>query len=186
MTIEELAEPFPEREHEPRTGVHLKKVVDDLFLLLWEQERRGKQEEFDDVSRGRMELGFLFEDMLSIALADRLAPRYPSQEFDGIWISPDGVRIAEEYIEEYKVTWASSKTRPPDQNWRWMAQTKAYAHVYGFKKVKFTVLWVCGDYSRPIRPHWPPRRYMCTFSELELQQNWQMILNHARNAFGLK
>jgi hypothetical protein len=181
MTIEELSEPFPSRPHEHRTGIHLKSVVDDLFKLLFAP--KGEDGEIDDVALARMEMGFLFEDALSAAFGDRMAPRYDGMLCDGIWANPDGVRLEDGIIEEYKVTWAGSHTRPPDANWRWMAQVKGYCKVYGFRTVVFRVLYVCGDYAKPIRPQY--KVFRCEFSELEVEQNWQMILNHARSKFGL-
>jgi hypothetical protein len=120
------------------------------------------------------EPGFIWEDVLSLAWATRHAVR-PEEVVRGlIACSPDGILNGR--LQEYKFTWASSK-KPPEDNWAWMAQIKAYCYVLGFQECDLYVLYINGDYSfRPFRPHY--RHYEIAFTEEELKSNWDMIANH--------
>lgn len=127
------------------------------------------------------EIGFLWEDVLSDAYGVNYATRVGEIERDGIVCSPDGVGIFEESVtfslavnEEYKATWKSLKN-PPEDNWYWMCQFKSYCYVIGVNVTILRVLYINGDY-RGSGPTY--RVFKITYTDQELEENWQMIVNH--------
>lgn len=130
------------------------------------------------------ELGFMWEDLLSMAFKERMGLRPPELECDGIAYSPDGVgQLGEPFntvvLEEYKATWHSSRKSPKDI-WRWMTQTKAYCHAMGMNIVVMHILYVVGDYygSGPTY-----RRAVIEYTDEELKQTWDMILRAKEDAW---
>ena len=65
---------------------------------------------------------------------------------------------------------------PMSSQWMWLAQTKGYAKAAGTRFVTLHVLYVCGDYSWPMRPI--PYTYVIEFTQLELDQNWDLMLDY--------
>lgn len=126
------------------------------------------------------EVGFLWEDALSLALANRYAARLGEIEKDGIVGSPDGLNVHDPFFqselhnEEYKATWRSVKKTPQDI-WYWLTQFKSYCYMLGVDVTICRVLYLNGDYkgSGPI-----PMVYGLKFTPEELEENWAMILRH--------
>lgn len=135
----------------------------------------------------KMEVGILFESILERALAEKFSVLRPGEVVsdEGIWMSPDGVNPDELAVEEYKCTWMSSRHGVTDmfgiphekfQHWFW--QIKGYCRALGVTTAYLTVLFVCGDYAKPIEPCL--KRYRLAFSQDELEENWTMLTRHAR------
>jgi len=125
-----------------------------------------------------MEMGFLWEDLLSHVFAGRLGARVVEMEEDGIVMSPDGVGFDDVWgcpvVEEYKCTWKSSRNDPTD-NTSWMTQTQAYCYAFGITTVLFRILYVMGDYkgSGPLY-----RECRVRFTADEVLSNWEMLVNN--------
>lgn len=124
----------------------------------------------------RMECGFLWEDILTMALKARLPQRIGEIVVDGIAMSPDGVDDSVWELWEYKATWVSSNRNPAD-NWRWMTQIMGYMWGLQMTVCNMWILYVNGDYkgSGPV-----DKQYRLEFTCRELEENWVMITNHAR------
>lgn len=126
------------------------------------------------------EVGFLWEDVLSRAFADRYAARVGEVELDGIVGSPDGLSpndpLGQEPLvnEEYKATWRSVRKTPTDI-WYWETQFKSYCHMLGVNVTVARVLYLMGDYkgSGPLY-----RVFRMEFTPFDLRENWKMILDH--------
>ncbi len=139
-----------------------------------------------------MEHGFWWEDVLEWAWAERSAVRIGEIELDGIVGSPDGVcpdpgftdedgvvmiEPSDELIlEEYKYIWASAKN-PPHKVWKYIVQTKAYCKMLEFNKVLMRICY-CFGYWNGKGPRY--REGYFTFTQQELDDNWNMIVNHAK------
>jgi len=135
----------------------------------------------DDEAQGRrfMETGFLWETVLAMAMAERYDGECRPGELkeDGITGSPDGVLpspVEGLILIEDKCTWTSLR-KPVEERWLWLCQIKAYCHMLGTLVANLRVLYVCGDYKPPFPQY---RKYRITFSRLEIQENWEMILRH--------
>jgi hypothetical protein len=182
MTITELNEQFPVHPPTDRAdGVHLGRIITDLNNTIfpkqvypdWDSQTPEQQAE----TILQWETGFLWEDAFSRAFAERVAPRPCELCVDGIYCNPDGVDVEHGIVHEYKATWGSM-SKGIDSRWRWMTQVKGYCHAFGFTKAIFHVLWICGDYSRPIKPQY--KSYAVDFGKNEVSETWAMVLSHAR------
>jgi len=124
------------------------------------------------------EVGFLWEDTLGRSLADHCSPRPGEVELDGIVGSPDGFDSDVGIVDEYKCTWKSIRNAHPENVWKWMTQVKGYCKMLGVNVVRFHVLYLMGDYrgSGPLY-----RSYLFHFTDREVQENWDMLVNHAKN-----
>jgi len=143
-----------------------------------------------------MDLGFVWEDLLSYIYSERSAHRIEEVEFQNIVGSPDGINdydnvVAESpllatpqdlCLEEYKLTWKSTRSHPRD-DWKYMTQIKSYLRmISGLYEMEITccimrIIYVNGDYkgSGPIyRIGW------FNFEWEEIEENWAMIYNHAK------
>lgn len=126
------------------------------------------------------EVGFIWEEVLSMVLRDRYAARIGEVERDGIVGSPDGLSANDPFKqvpivnEEYKATWRSSN-KTPDTIWYWMTQFKSYCMMLGVNVTVARILYIMGDY-RGSGPQY--HVYRIEYSDRELQENWDMILSH--------
>jgi len=142
------------------------------------------EREVDEATLFQFEKGYLWEVALSMAFGEKAAMR-PSECFlDGIAGSPDGVvwnrsppgnteRVA---IEEYKCTALSAESTPAS-NWKWLMQTKGYCKMLGVRKCIFRVLHHVAIMRDPANAYAP---WELVFTQDELDENWQAILNHKR------
>lgn len=153
--------------------LHLSDIYTDLERVLFT-----KTSNADMTNPLWAEVGFLWEDLLTRVLADHCGARPGEVELDGIVGSPDGYDPDSGILYEYKSTWKSVKNAHPKDVWKWMTQVKGYCMMLGVSTVIFHVFYIMGDYrgSGPLY-----RSYLFTFTERELQENWQMLKNHAKS-----
>jgi hypothetical protein len=162
--------------------------VSDIYKSL---NKKLDPERFNDdkgPNAEKMEVGLLFESILEEALARKYGTLRPGETMlDNVWMSPDGVNPDAEALEEFKCTWMSSRHGLIDvfgyphtkfQHWFW--QMKAYCLALGCTKAILTVLFVNGDYDRKNGMNPQLKRYAIEFTPDELDENWQMLLRHAR------
>jgi hypothetical protein len=138
------------------------------------------------IQKPQAEFGFVWEELLSLAFAERNRGecifRPGEVTLDGITGSPDGISVGEWELEEYKAT-RKSASRGVEDSWYWMTQIKSYIHMINRGKGKMCscvlrVLYINGDYKPPSPKYIP---YRLVFSQLELEENWNMIRNHAES-----
>ena len=170
MIIKAIEEEFPWTKPVDRgDSVHVSDIIHDM-----DKELTGTSERVitDDV-RMQFQKGYLWEVVLSRAFAEKSVSRPESIMVDGIKLSPDGLAVEGEQlvIEEYKCTSMSPDKSPADQ-WRWMMQSKAYCYGFGINLCVFRVLHLM---FVPVYRPWRIR-----FTDAELAENWQEILNHKR------
>lgn len=183
MTIEPLQEEFPWTDGPPRSpGLHLMEIVHDIALTAG---IGGKYTDDGSDHRLQFEKGYLWEVLLSLAFAEKAAVRPPEIVVDGIACSPDGISNEgfDPIVEEYKCT-ACSSAHTPDENIEWMMQVKGYCYVVGAAVCIFRILYLNGDYRSDRSPQY--RVYKLEFGITELEENWTMIVNHARARGWLK
>lgn len=164
----------------PRSpGLHLSNIIDDIEQLLYPKEYDRKKNIKNDWFAC---VGFIWEQVLSLAFSWLLGHRPQEIILDGIACSPDGINDELELVDEYKATWCSSKTQPQDI-WRWMIQIKAYCYVAGYNIARFHVLYIMGDYkfSGP-----KCMSFLIEFTDDELISNWMMLVEHAKTMQGGK
>lgn len=190
MQMVELVDPFPVRKNEPeRTkGIHLSSVYRDMAFAIGVLKPEHKHDPDDpEQFRLRMEMGFLWEDALSVHLAARLVVMHPGEfKRDGIIMTPDGFNLDDidsdpngaPTLEEYKVTWKSSRRYILDE-WLWMTQMKGYmaGTGMGITRCIFRVLYLMGDYKGS-GPQY--RVFLITVTERERDETWDALVQHSR------
>lgn len=177
MILREVLEPFPDvifRQQHDRddSRPHVSTILRDIEN---EIGNRKTQPTWDmDVAA---QVGVLFEVALGKAYQDLFADPVGELELDGIVGNPDGLDIGWWGIEEFKVTWRSSNKTPED-NWYYKCQAMAYCKMLGTKRCRWRILYLNGDYKGS-GPQY--RVYEAEFGDMELEENWSMIVNHARH-----
>lgn len=153
-------------------GLHLTDIIKDIMVTSGMMEDGGPF-----MPNLRTEMGFIWEDLISAVLRERTPCRPGEISLDGIAMSPDGFDWEGWILWEYKATWKSSNRSPLD-DWRWMAQVKSYCKGMGCTQCKMWVLYVNGDYKGQ-----GPSSQLFTidFTQQEIDENWEMIINHARS-----
>ena len=164
-------------------GLHLSDVIREIGQELGMVPKDGENSGWDLPLAG--EVGFLWEDVLGSVLGYRAGTRPGEVVVDGIAGSPDGIEwesTGKPILAEYKATWKSVRNGDPSDNWKWMVQVKGYCYMISkaynlhCNRVRFRVLHINGDYKPPSPKY---REWLLTFTKRELQENWDMILNHA-------
>lgn len=184
---------FPHRkegEDPIRTpGVHLTDIIKDIMETSGMQRTVSGNVWGMDQLNLAAEVGFMWEEILSNAMKDRLPYRIGEVTVDGIIMSPDGLEVDEEEEEngglvlgEYKAVWHSSRRLPVDQ-WKWMTQIKGYCKGVGTNVVKMCILYLMGDYKGS-GPQY--KGYKIRFTDLEIEENWSMLTTHARGKGWIK
>lgn len=165
----------------PRTpGLHLTDVITRIEEDMGWRDQKNKWD--DEPLHLAGEIGFMWEDILSKTYADRMATIRPGEYTeDGIICSPDGLGFDPEdeekvVLEEYKATFRSAKWLLTD-NWRYITQVQSYLHVTGLDTCIMRVLYLNGLWNGkgPIR-----KTARLTFSRIEIRENWDMILETAK------
>lgn len=137
---------------------------------------RESEGELSDETRMQFEKGWLWEEALSLAFGQKAAARPEPLYVDGIWGSPDGIRYDDPaklipIVEEYKCTAVRSDKSPADM-WRWMMQVKGYCKMVGAFKCVFRILHL--EFV-PVYKVWE-----IEFTQRELDENWEAIMNQAK------
>jgi hypothetical protein len=162
------------RKSPPRSpGLHVSDVLSAINKELFHPEYK------DGISKAQAMTGFIWEEMLSWGYRELKAVRPEEIVQDGIICSPDGIRPEEWVLEEYKATRTSSD-KCPSNNWYWMAQIKSYMKAFGcgMTECVLQVLYINGNWKPPEPDE---RVFRVGFTLLEIEENWEMILNYAKS-----
>ena len=134
--------------------------------------------------------GLTFEEdcplivFMGLCWEDRLQQQYPNMVYhigefdrDGVLMSPDGIEEWNGvwFVDEIKLTYKSMST-PFEFQTLYHIQTKAYCKRLKTNYCRFHVLYVNGNYTDTRGPHY--RLYDITYTDLELQSNWDFLLRH--------
>lgn len=141
----------------------------------------------------KIELGLTFEQELEDllvstmeAMRGRMAIRMLGER-PGEFMSPEGVIFSPDYLfdidgelvlGEFKCSYYSTNGAPVDPKFaKWITQIKLYCFWLGVVKARLFVMFVCGDYKPP-SPQL--RAWEMTFTQRELQDEFDVIMRHAR------
>lgn len=179
----------PEADHRP-SGLHVSDIIKDLLVTLKPQVY-GKP-----MDMNKIQTGMAFEEVLErsfyagksgIFRPDPIFVTVPTADNtvipggpQGIWLSPDGFDPELLAVQEFKLTWYSmNKECPYDEvYWPWLVQIKAYCFALDVLLAVLWVMYINGDYKPP-KPR-PPLVFGLEFSQIEILENWSMLVNHAR------
>jgi hypothetical protein len=191
MHILELQVPvelFQPRTAEPRsTGLHVSHVIRDIDNKVINVGKRGPAVTPAELARmGPYVLGgFAWEEIIRDALVRMYPASNPDRfqpagelKLDGLIGSPDWLDMEEWVLEEFKSTWKSSRGGvTPDRFWSWFVQIQAYCKMLKVLRANLRVFFVNGDY-RSSGPQ--VKMYRLEFEQAELDQNWEMLVKHAK------
>lgn len=166
-------------------GLHLSAIYNDLFQDL--EPKRFTRGTLPDPLR--LEAGLSMELMLEEGIKRRLSADRPGEFFteEGIAFSPDLlINNGVLRLGEIKLTWLSSRDVPresginvlPPKFDKYLVQMKGYCHALGTPYARLYVFFVNGDYTHPYSPEL--LSWDIEFTERELQENWEMLINHAK------
>jgi hypothetical protein len=163
-----------------RGGVHFSDIMHYMTIALGKFiERDLSEEDFHRFKVGySWEAAVLGEGILfdTVAHHSHTITQLKYEE-DGIDLTSDGADVQCGRIIEAKATWYGM-TRdildPVFGHYHW--QGKAYARAFGVRKVLYTFAFMMGNYRDIRRPVF--RAWECTYSELELTKNWDMVLRN--------
>jgi len=152
-------------------------------LMLHERDPKkfalNEGEDFDQGTKGRMELGCAFEFYEKSRLRKSGIEIIDGVEFlkDGVRCTPDGETPGDR-IWEFKLTWASSARDIEDWHWYYFVQIQSYAYARELLNATLIMANVCGDWKPPTAPH--KRRFDLTFTPRELKENWCKVLGYKK------
>lgn len=159
-------------------GLHLSTIIQSLLLHL--DPKRYGQSSDTGLKHNYFQLGFTFEAFLEASFAARRVGIVRPGEVhkDGIAMSPDGISLDDWVLEEFKCTWKTSRGAPDDARfWGWIVQMKAYCLALDMNRSRLRAFFINGDY-KTYQPEY--RVWDFEFTDTELQENWAMVVGHAR------
>ena len=169
-------------------GLHLSDILEDIQQTLEPRDYDSEGRDWDPYRK----LGFIWERALKLASLKAAYERGdlidPGElKVDGIWMSPDGLHLGDAALEEWKLTYKSS--RRLEQHGldgafpRWFWQMKSYCHALGTRRANLRVFFVNGDYRwlKGGEESDKDMAWRIEFTEREIQDNWRMITRTAKN-----
>jgi len=169
-------------------GLHLSQILEDIEQTLNPRDYDSEGRDWEPYRK----LGFTWERALKLS---QLKTAYENGDLidpgeikvDGIWMSPDGLHLGDEALEEWKLTYKSSSRVDRDgidgAFPRWFWQMKSYCHALGTRKATLRTFFVNGDY-RWLKGGPESEKDMTwriEFTKREIEDNWNMITRTAKN-----
>lgn len=143
----------------------------------------------DPVAVTRICMGLAWEEWYIESQLPEVLDHPGEMLLDGVYMTPDGEELTTLIVDgrrqhvlklhEVKLTYKSRRTVEASglmNQWMWLAQTKGYCKVAVTRFVDLHVLFVCGDYSYPIRPI--PYCYEIEFTQDEIDENWRLMTDY--------
>jgi hypothetical protein len=174
-------------------GCHISDVIRDLENTVTKPGERRKYDQLSLAEKTRMgnytSVGWAWESIIKRGLLDAgfcpidCAVTPGELVLDGLAGTPDWLILDPYKVVEFKATWRSSARSLDADFWAWLVQIRAYCKMLQARQAELYVLYVNGDY-RDSGPQY--KGYELAFSELELEENWAMLTNHARERKWIK
>ncbi len=168
------------------SGILKPDVAEELKLVEVASASDAWWARLDEVSRLRVALGLAWEEWY-IPQLPHVTDHPGEMCVDGIYMTHDGESLdvvltdrGEEYVpvvHEIKATYKSRNTVGDLRTqWMWQAQTKAYCRSLGTRFCQLHVLFICGDYTQPIKPRLVI--YSIEYTQAELDENWALLTDY--------
>lgn len=138
----------------------------------------------DPVAILRINIGLAWEAHY-VPLVGNIVDHPGEMQVDGIYLTHDGESVdvvmhsgvLAHFVDEVKATYKSTKTVGDlSTQWMWMAQCKAYCKALGTRFARMHVLFLCGDYSYPIKPML--KVWQVEFTQEEVDMNWDLLRDY--------
>lgn len=173
-------------------GCHVSGCVAQLMQFIDPARWRDIGAGFTEADRENyQQSGFLWEEILSQSIANaRLSPtltRAHELELEGMYGTPDWFESDDLglLVSETKATWKSAKLFDLfDKKFtHWQIQIKAYCYMAGTNRARLYVFFVNGGQDHDYFKHRPEVHcYALTFTDRELDENWQALKSAGRKA----
>lgn len=169
-----------------RQGILKKEYVEDFSLVDLGDDAWWAS--LDPVNRLRIAIGLAWEEWYVTTLPG--VTDHPGEmHVDGIYMTHDGESLdilrtmrGPQYVlvlHEFKSTYKSTKTVGNlASQWLWIAQAKAYCKGLGTRIAFLHVLFICGDYTYPIRPLL--KVFRIEFTQVEIDDNWELMTDYVK------
>ncbi len=176
-------------------GTHVSEIIRDIQNKVTHKGKRRKFSELNSDERRRMgnytAMGWAFERVIERALGETFGSALGSERYaktgslqlDNLTGTPDWLDQEEWSVIEFKATWRSSRRNIETDFTHWLWQIKAYCKLLATRTARLYVFFVNGDYkdSGP-----QLKAFALTFTQEEIDQNWAMLRQHARELDGRK
>ncbi len=168
-------------QDERSPGLHVSKIIRSIMETL--EPRRFKGDKPPPIEW--ISAGVVWEYLLEAAMAKLATTGTPALirpgevEKDGIICTLDAVSVGDWVVHEFKFTWMSSRDAVGHKKfYHWLLQLKAYCYALGTNHARLHAFFVMGDYkgSGP-----QPLAWDLQFTDLELRETWEMLVNHAKD-----
>lgn len=149
----------------------------------------------DPVAILRINIGLAWESHYIPMLPD-VVDHPGEMELDGIYLTHDGESVSviitlsdskREMVlvcHEVKATYKSTKTVGDlSTQWMWMAQLKAYCKSMSTRHGMLHCLFLCGDYTYPIKPML--KCWQVEFEQEEIDSNWNLMRDYRDYQMGI-
>ena len=172
----------------PRSeGLHMSDIYGSLFQEL--EPKRYAHKPGEELPLLRFEAGLALENILEQGLRQRLVER--PGEFttkEGIIFSPDLIMFnGTTRVGEMKLTWMTSGDAPREivngfpQRWdKWVVQMQSYCHCLETADARLIGFFINGPYPKDHKYTPELLAWDITFSKREMDENWTMLMNHAK------
>lgn len=175
----------------------IRRMAQDDGILQYEQEEELQlisdiRVITDPVAICRINMGLAWEEHY-IPMIPEVVDHPGEMEYEGIYMTDDGEevitvikpqgRVIGTKVHEVKATYKSINTVKglddgiiTRKTWMWMAQLKAYCMGLNTRYAALHVLFVCGDYTWPMRPR--SLRWDFEFEDSEIESNWELLRDY--------
>src|SRR5271157_692094 len=161
-------------------GLHLTDIIHSLACAAGIQDDSATEEQLEAYAS----VGFMWERVIEHGMAlSCQSDRYirPGEiTVDGIIGSPDIFDCENYIVIDTKALFKSSAKLDDLQRnfWKWIVQLKGYCHMAKWNVAELWVLPICGNWKPPMMQ--PPVRKRLEFTRVELTDNWNMLVQHAK------
>lgn len=209
VTEEDFQLRLPRDSHRSR-GLHLSDILRDLALKIGVLAAKFDTPIVDEGSE-TIQIGLAWEDYLAKYQHVDVEFHPGELLYEGIAMSPDGIGVetvedlTDVVIDDAWVLWEYKATRKSSRDFKemirlkskkvlmWLWQIQAYRHAMNMTVVpsgcacrvaKLGVMFLNGNYSKDFddpesRPTY--KLFRLEFTQEELDNNWEMIMSHARS-----
>jgi len=161
-------------------GRHLSEII--KYLMVRIEPDRFKNTDIEQVNPLTLEMGFVWEDVLSKVMAERIMRLRGLQqteiEFDGIFMTIDGYLRKTKRIVEVKTTRMSAAHPISSGRWfrHWHYQTKGYCMGMGVREAEIWPVFLNGSYEQHRFGEMVCKPVVVEYTQREVDDNWEMIL----------
>lgn len=183
-------------------GVHMS----DLYNSLYERLEPKRFNHDTPMPMDKMEIGMVWEEIIEREFRKRVGVAEGTAWRPGEFVTPEGIAYSPDLLiangttrlGEIKATWMSCRNVPiskeqaeaagrpdlanklatfDDKFSKWFTQIKAYLYHLKLTEARLIVLFLNGNYKPPSPV---PLAWDLAFTQRELDEEWAMLVNHAK------